>query len=157
MQQIFKEYTMSKRKNILEKTPNGRIIRTRDKDLQGGNDYEKEGSKGLYRGAVVVDSNSDDELAIVKLTTSSKGIPLPEYRNGKSKYRKYILTLDKNNNPIKITPAENKGTSKPRFEADKPKNDMPKKLVNKIKKDCIEDKINGKENRKRLHKLKKRK
>ena len=137
---------MSKRKNISEKTPNGRIIRTRDKDLQGGNDYEKEGSKGLYRGAVVVDSNSDDELAIVKLTTSSKGIPLPEYKNGKSKYRKYILT-----------PAENKGTSKPRFEADKPKNDMPKKLVNKIKKDCIEDKITGNENRKRLHKLKKRK
>lgn len=148
---------MSKNKNISEKIPNGRIIRTRDKDLQGGNGFEKEGSKGLYRGVVVVDSNSDDELAVVKLTTSSKGIPLPEYRNGKSKYRKYILTLDKDNNPIKITPAENKGTNKPRFEEDKPKNDMSKRLVNKIKRDCIEDKNAGKENRKRLHTMKKRK
>lgn len=147
---------MSKR-NISSKVPNGRILHTRDKDLQGGNGYEKKKSKGLYRMVVVVDSNSDDELAVVKLTTSEKGIELPEYKNGKSKYREYILTLDKDNNPIKITPKENKGTGKPRFEEDKPKNDMSKKLVKKIKKDCINNKTTGKENRNRLRKLKKRK
>lgn len=146
---------MSKR-NISSKVPNGRIIHTRDKDLHGGNGYEKKDSKGLYRMVVVVDSNSDDELAVVKLTTSEKGIALPEYKNGKSKYREYILTLDKNDNPIKITPKDKRSGS-PRFEEDKPKNDMPKKVVDKIKKDCINNEAMGKKNRDRLHKMKKRK
>lgn len=137
---------MPKKKNISSKIPNGRIIHTRDKDLHGGSGYEKPNTKGSYRMGVVVDSNSDDELAIVKLTTSPKGIPLPEYRNGKSKYRNYILTLDKDCNPIKITPIEERQQGKPRFEEGKPQNDMSKKDVNKIKKDCLNDKKHGNEN-----------
>ena len=35
---------MSKR-NISSKVPNGRVLHTRDKDLQGGNGYEKKNQK----------------------------------------------------------------------------------------------------------------
>lgn len=109
--------------------------------------------------AVVVDSNTKEEIALVKLTTSGKGTELPNYRDGKSRYRNYIYTKDRDGNPIKITPTTKayKKSGKPRFEADKPKKDMAKKDVNQIKKDCIDDPLTGTKNRKKLHELKGRK
>lgn len=146
-------------KNISSTTPNGRIVHTRDADLGGSHGYNKPGKRGAYRMGVIVDSNTKEEIALVKLTTSEKGTPLPGYKKGKSKYRNYVYTTDCNGNPIKITPTteEYRKSGKPRFEVDKPKNDMSVRDVNKIKKDCVNDPKTGKENRKRLHRLKGRK
>jgi hypothetical protein len=149
---------MSKNKNISKSAKNGTLIHTRDKHLGSSHGYDKKDKKGLYRMATIVDSNTKEEIAVVKLTTSEKGTALPNYKNGKSKYKNYIETVDSNGNPIRITPvtADYKKSQKPRFEADK-KNALSKQEVNKIKKDCINDPITGKENRKRLHNLKGRK
>jgi hypothetical protein len=137
-----------KRKNVSKKVPLGRILKTRDEYLEGGKGYQKPGYEngkgGNYRKTVVVDSNRKVELAVVKLTKSKKGTPLPKYKNGKSKYRSYIYTSDENDQPIK--------TGKKFIPAGK-KDNMSKKDVNKIKKDCVRHE----DNRDKLRKLKGRK
>lgn len=136
----------SKRKNVSQKIPNGRTLQTRDEFLEGQGDYRKPGyeNKGLYRKVVVVDSNRADELAVVKLTTSKQGTPLPDYQKGKSKYRPFIETKDNENKPIKI------GV---KFHSNKPTKDMSQKDVNQIKRDSIK----RKDNQDKLRKLKGRK
>ncbi|HKL94160.1 MAG TPA: hypothetical protein VJZ69_02625 [Clostridia bacterium] len=102
--------------------------------------YEN-GKGGNYRKSVVIDSNRSDELAIVKLTKSKKGTPLKEYKNGESTYRPFVYTADEDNNPIK--------TGKKFIPANK-KDNMSKKDVTKIKKECVQHE----ENRDKLRKLK---
>lgn len=66
--------TPPKRKNVSQKIPNGRTLQTRDEHFEGQKNYRKPGyeNKGDYRRVVVIDSNRDDELAVIKLTTSKK-------------------------------------------------------------------------------------
>ena len=124
-------------------------MQTRDEYFYGQGKFRKPGyeNKANYRKVVVVDSNREDELAVVKLTTSDKGILLPNYKKGKSKYRPYILTKDEKGQPIK---PGRKFVDNPSSE------DVSSTDVNIIKKDCISNKITGHENRNRLKKLKKR-
>ena len=86
-------------KNISKKVRNGLILQTRDEYFEGKGDYRKPGyeNKGNYRKAVVVDSNRNDELAVVKLTTK-KGYKL----NNKSRYRPYIEVKDDTHKAIKV-------------------------------------------------------
>lgn len=132
-------------KNISKNVPNGTIIHTRDEFFLGQSNYRKPGyeDKGLYRKTVVVDSNRMDELALVKLGTSS-GKTLTNYKNGKSKYKPIVLTRDSNNNPIKIGHY---------FVRKSRANDMSLHDVNKIKKDLFRGK-NKSSNRRRLRELK---
>lgn len=150
---------IGKKKNVSATIPNGRVIRTRDSYVGESHGYDKPKKKGLYRMAVIVDSNTREEIAIVKLTTSEKGTPLPDYKDGKSRYRNFIQTVDCNGDPIVITPAskEYRKSGKPRFEEASESRDLSKKDVNKIKRDCITDPKTGRENRSRLHKMKDRK
>lgn len=147
---IVKSATVKKslRKNVSLKTPNGRTIQTRDEYFEGQKNYRKLGyeKKGLYRKAVVVDSNRKDELAVVKLTTSKKGKSL-DYKEGKSKYRPFVLTKDDKGKPIKL------GS---KFVKNSPKADVSKKEVNKIKKDLFRGKSvkTSKDNRKKVRELK---
>ena len=133
-------------KNISKKVHNGQIVHTKDSYLYGSNGYNKPGKKGNYRMAVVVDSNKDDELALVKLTTSNKGKSLPNYKTGKSKYKNYIYTKDNENQAIKIS----------RKFIVKNNDIMDPKTANNIKRDCINDKKRGYFNNKLLKKLKQR-
>lgn len=147
-----------KNKNISKNVPNGRLLHTSDKYFYGSKGFSK--GKGLYRMAAVVDSNLNDELAIVKLTTSDKGKQLPNYQKGKSGYRNYIHTLDCDGNPIKLTPKDESyiRSGKPRFEEDKKRSkDLSLHDVNKIKIDCINDPKTGGSNRNKLKRLKGRK
>ena len=141
-----KVFKKPRRKNISQKIPNGRTLQTRDEFLEGQGKYRKPGyeNKGLYRKVVVVDSNRADELAVVKLTTSNQGTPLPDYQQGKSKYRPFIETKDNDNKPIKIGK---------KFHSNKPTKDMSQKDVNQIKRDSVV----RKDNRDKLRKLKGRK
>ena len=62
-------------KNISKKIPNGRTLKTSDKHLPGKNG----GKMKNKRRVVVVDSNKNDELAVVRITTQEQQI-LPLYQ-----------------------------------------------------------------------------
>ena len=136
-----------KSKNVSKTVKQGLIVHTRDEYFKGAKDYRKPGyekSAGNYRQAAVVDSNRKDQLALVKLTTSEKVIPL----NEKGGFRAYILTQDENGRPIKVSG---------KFIPDSKGKKLPKEQVNKIKKESLSDPKTGKENKKRLRRLKGRK
>ena len=140
-----------KRKNVSQKVPNGRVLQTRDEYLGKENkNYRKPNykDKGLYRGIVVVDSNREDELVVVKMTTSEKGIKIETYKNGKSKFKPFVEVTDENGNPIKVG----------KHYVPKPKkNDLPKAEVTKIKKTVFKTAKTAKENRKKARRVKGRK
>ena len=136
-----------KSKNVSKTVKQGLIVHTRDEYFRGAKDYRKPGyekSTGNYRQAAVVDSNRKDQLALVKLTTSEKAIPL----NEKGGFRAYILTQDENGRPIKVSG---------KFIPDSKGKKLPKEQVNKIKKESLSDPKTGKENKRRLRRLKGRK
>ena len=140
------------RKNVSQTIPNGRTLQTRDEYLEGAENYKKPGKEGAgnYRKLAIVDSNRKGELAVTKLTTSKKGTPLPNYKEGKSKYRPYIETKDDEGNPIKIGR---------KFIENSPSKDLSTHDVNLIKKHAIKETSRSlsKENRKKLRELKGRK
>ena len=132
-------------KNVSKNIPNGRTMQTRDEFFYGAQDYRKPGyeDKGLYRGAVVVDSNRDDELALIVLTTTGEDI----VGRQKSKYRPFIETLDDDGNPIKIGK---------KFKENKPKKDLSPKAVAEIKKLTFKNAGNATENKTKVRDMKKR-
>lgn len=91
---------MSKNKNRSKTIKNGTILQTRDEYLHGQQYYRKIGweTKGNYRKVTVIDSNRNDELAVVKLYSKS-GTALP---SGKSHYKPFVETLDDKNRRIRI-------------------------------------------------------
>lgn len=92
---------MSKNKNISKSIPNGTILQTRDEYLHNEGNYRKPGydNKGNYRKVAVVDSNCNDELAVVKLYSKSG----KSLKNTNSKYKPFVETLDDKNNRIKVS------------------------------------------------------
>ncbi len=145
------------KKNISKKVPNGRTLQTRDEFLSGGKGKENikpnhPDKHDLYRRVGVVDSNSKDELAVVKLGTKGRH-SLDNYLNGKSKYNAYIEIEDNKGNRIKIDGV--------RFVENNTRRDIGHEDVTKIKKDCLlNPKTNNqlkKENRAKLRQIKGRK
>ena len=137
------------RKNVSQTIPNGRTLQTRDEYLGEENkDFRKPGyeGKGLYRKITVVDSNRKDELVVIKLTTSEKGIQIETYKQGKSKFRPYVIVEDNNGNPIKITPGK--------FKENSASADVPKAEVAKMKKIAFKESRHRTENRQKARKLK---
>lgn len=136
-------------KNTSKKIPNGRTLQTRDEYFEGDGDYKKPGyeDKGLYRGAVVVDSNRDDELAVIVFTTSSKGVEVPGRK--KSKYRPFVETKDDDGEPIKIGK---------KFKENKPQKDLSRVAVTKMKTLAFKNAGDAsKENREKVREMKGRK
>ena len=135
---------MSRNKNISKKYPIGTRVQTRDNYLDKTNYFDKKHSnpKDLYRGTYVVDSNSNDELALVKLTTN-------QGKSSKGNTSEYIKLFDCNGNPIKIDNV--------RFKLSIKRN-LNKKDSSKLKKKVFKDSHNASLNRRMVHKyLKKRK
>ena len=137
------------KKNVSKNIPNGRTLQTRDENFFGQSNYNKPGyeSKGNYRKVVVIDSNDFDDLAVVKLTTSDKGIMLT-YSNGKSKFKPYVETLDDEGLPIRV------GI---KFRENSSKKDLSKADVTKIKKEVFTNSKTGKSNRNKVRRIKGRK
>lgn len=138
------------KKNVSQTIPNGRTLQTRDDFFENQGHYKKPGyeKKGLYRKVVVVDSNKDDELAVVKLTTSKRGRRIKDYKKGKSRYRPYVETKDDKGRPIKLSG---------KFVENPPSADIPPKSVAKIKKSTFKSEKQSIQNRKKVRALKKRK
>ena len=116
--------------------------------FEGDKNYRKPGyeNKGLYRSAVVVDSNRDGDLALIVLTKSEKGNNVKGKQ--KSKYRPFIETKDDDGNPIRFGE---------KFKENSSKKDLSKHAVAEIKKDTFKNAGTARENRKKVRVLKKRK
>lgn len=86
-----------KRKNISSRYSNGTFIQTRDEYLDKTNYFSPghENKNDFYRTVVIVDSNRDDELAIVPLTTHNRTRP-------KGTLSDYVYTKDSFGNFIKL-------------------------------------------------------
>ena len=87
---------MSKNKNISKKIPSGTIIQTRDEFIYGGvpKPKGKYANNNFYRQAVVIDTNKDDEIGIVKFV--SKGRHSVKINNLDKKYNAYLEIFDDN-------------------------------------------------------------
>lgn len=93
-------------KNISKRYPNGRTLKTQDRYLPTDKKGVSESLKSQRR-VVIIDSNSFDELAVVKLTTQNQPntTELPTYKNGngrKSYFKHFVEITDNDGNPIKV-------------------------------------------------------
>ena len=132
-----------KNRNVSKKIPNGTVLHTRDEYFLGSENYRKPGykNKGNYRKVGVVDSNRNDDLAVVKLT--SRGKPLP---GEKSTYKPFVETLDYDGKPIRIgSKFISRGTK------------ISAQAVSAIKKDYFKDSKTRKVNRRKVRDMKGRK
>lgn len=146
-------YKHSRRKNVSQKIKNGTTILTRDEFFEDHNNYRKEEYVNrpdvFYRSATVLDSNRNNELALVK--QQSNGKFSVKKKNGKvSYYNTYIKTKDDEGKPIKL------GT---KFKRANPKYDVSTQKANTMKKHCVKspNKKIAYENRILLKELKGRK
>ena len=145
--------TPPKRKNVSQKVKNGTAILTRDEFFEDNNNYRKDKYKDkpnvYYREATVVDSNRNDELAIIKHQSSGK-FSVKNKAKQKRTYNTYIKTKDDEGKPIKIGK---------KFKRANPKYDVTEKKANKMKKQSVKssNKQIAKDNRKALKILKGRK
>lgn len=132
---------MAKRKNISLKVRNGTILHTRDEYIYGSANYRKRGyeNKGNYRKVVVVDSNSRDQLAVVKLYSNS-GKALP---GTKSRYKPFVEVRDDDGKRIKVGSKFIRGGQK-----------LSKYHISLIKNDCFRTSSEKKKNRRKVRSLK---
>ena len=135
-----------KRKNVSQKVPNGTILQTRDEYFEGAGNYRKPGyqNKGNYRKAVVVDSNRNNELAVVKGTSKGKPLNNPQFLG----YKPFIHTIDDEGHPIQVN---SKFIINNSF--------LDSNAINEIKRDSLKNSSNSlrKQNRTKLRNLKGRK
>ena len=124
---------MGKKKNRSKTVKNGTILQTRDEYLHGQKNYRK---------VTVVDSNRNDELAVVKLYSKS-GAELP---SGKSNYKPFVETLDDDNRRIKIGKKFIPNGKR-----------LSKQDVAVIKKDCFTNPKYRHKNKKKVRRIKSRK
>lgn len=124
---------MSNNKNVSKLYKNGIKVQTRDNYLDKTNYYSPGHSnpKDLYRSTIVVDSNRNNELVLVPLTTHNKRVP-------RGSISDYIYVFDSNGNPIKL-PSD-------KFKIRKGKS-LSAKEVNVIKKKLFKTGVNASRNR----------
>ncbi len=140
-------------KNVSQKIVNGTIIMTRDEFLQDNNNYKKPKYKDkkniLYRETVTVDSNKNDELAVIKVQSGGK-LEVKNKKGQVEKYNPYIKTKDNEGKPIKIGE---------KFQVGDPKYNVSVKNANQMKKEAVKNKSHfiSSGNRKALKELKGRK
>jgi hypothetical protein len=136
-------------KNVSKRYPNGRTLKTSDIHLPHNN--ETTGDLKENRHVIVIDSNSNDELAVVKLTTQNQPntSPLPSYKMGnnkKSYYGHFVETKDNDDNAIKVDGVK--------FEENLWKYDLNKNEVGQIKDKVLKHTRQSSENKKKIKILK---
>lgn len=142
-----------KRKNVSQKVKNGTAILTRDEFFEDHNNYQKEKYKSnpnfYYREATVVDSNRNDELAIIKHQSSGK-FSVKKNNDKTAKYNTYIKIKDNEGKPIKIGA---------KFKRANPDYDVTEQKANRMKRKSVRssNKQINKDNRNALKSLKGRK
>ncbi len=135
--------TPPKRKNVSQTISNGTLIITNDKDLSGA-----DGNSTKIRMATVIDSNRDDEVAIVKYTTSKKHGRKFKNSNGFIAHGDRVITKTIEGKPITIDGR--------RFVIGSKNRSITQNQANEIKRRNLKESKYKKENRKYLKNLKKR-
>lgn len=132
------------KKNVSKTVFNGTILQTRDEYLHNEGSYRKKGyeKKGNYRKVAVIDSNKNDELAIVKLYSKSGD----ELEGTKSRYKPFVETLDDENKRVKISKKFIPNGQK-----------LSGKNIATIKKDCFNNPKYRYKNKKKVRRIKGRK
>ena len=87
------------------RVPIGRTLKTQDKYLPS--DRKKVQELKDRRWVVVIDKNTNEELAVVRLTTEKQpnSSPLPNYRHGNKKetrFKHFVETEDDEGNAIRV-------------------------------------------------------
>ena len=133
-----------------KKIPNGRTLKTKDEYLP----YDPKQVEELKnkRWVAVIDSNKDNELAIVRLTDENKPNTtlLPNYKKGNKKdtyFKHFVETTDNNGDPIKVI----KGG---KFQENDKRYDLKQNEIEKIRKKVLEHSTQCSENKKKLTDLK---
>lgn len=139
-------------KNISKKVPNGRTIKTKDKylpiDKKGKSTKPKD-----KRVVAVIDSNSADELAVVRLTTQIQPNtkPLPTYIKGnkkKTRFKNFVEVTDNEGNAIKLDGIK--------FIENGKEYDLSVSELKKIRDTVLKHSPQADENRKKISELKNR-
>jgi len=138
--------------NVSKRYPNGRTLETEDKYLpvKKGKSIKLKNN----RRVVIIDSNSLDEFAILRLTTQStpNTTLIATYNTGNKKdaYFKHIIEIkDFDGNPIKADGIK--------FIENPAKEDVSKSEVNKAQQKVYSHSKQAPENKKKLAELKSRK
>ena len=134
-----------KNKNVSKKVKNGTLVLTRDEFLIDNNNYKKtkhNSDNKLYRSTYVVDSNRDDELALIKIHSGGKKSILNKAKNIE-KYNAYVKTKDNEGRPIKLGK---------KFKRGNPKYDVTEQSANAMKKEAV---VNHKNKQDRTNNIKK--
>lgn len=113
--------------------PAGRTLQTRDEFLASGKGKrnikpDHPDKKDLYRRVGVIGSNSNGEVAVVKLSTKGRH-KLEDYLNGKSRYNAYIEIKDNKGRRIKVDGRK--------FLENSSERDLSANAVHQIKEDCL--------------------
>lgn len=152
-----KNKTRNVKENISKKVPIGRTLQTRDEFLASGKGKKNikpdhPSKRDLYRRVGVVDSNANDELAVIKLGTKGRHA-LKKYLNGKSSYNAFIEIEDNKNKPIKIDGIK--------FVENKPNRDISKQDIDEMLNNALHNNKTSKKlrytNKQNIKKLKTRK
>lgn len=125
------------------RVPLGRTLKTKDKYLDKTTTSEKE------RPVVVIETNDDDELAVVSLSTKngSHRTQLKDYLQGQSYFKHFIEIEDAEGNPIKVND---------KFKESSPKLDVSGKDVVKIRDKVFYHSAPSPENLKKIEKFRKK-
>lgn len=129
--------------------PVGRTLKTKDEYLPKKDSKVKELKS--KRTVVVIDKNTKEELAVVKLTTKStqNTTELEGYKKGNKKttyFGHFVETSDNEGKPIVVGD---------KFEQNHPKNDLSKEQVKQIQNKVFSHVKQAKDNNDKIHKLKK--
>ena len=132
-----------KRKNVSQTIPNGTFIITNDKYFS-----DTDGKSNKIRMATTVDSNRDNEIALVKYTKSNRHGRAFSNTKGFKRHGDKIFSADENGQAIKIDGVKFiKGSSR---------RNISTKQANEIKKRNLKQSMYKNENIKALRDLKKR-
>ena len=138
-------------KNVSKTIKNGAVIQTRDHYLYGSGGYVKPKYADvpdiMYRQGVVVDSNINDDLAIILIQSGGK-LKAKNKKGQTEKFGSHIKIRDDENQPIRIN---NK------FKRGKPQNDFSAKRAKRMKNKALKTKSKrlNKSNLKKILELKK--
>lgn len=133
---ITKVRTINTHRNVSKRVRLGSVVQTRDHYLYGSGGYVKpkyaDKPDIMYRQGVVVDSNINDDLAIIIIQSGGK-LKAKNKKGQTEKFGPYIKIRDDENQPIRINDKFKRGDPQNDFSAKRAKRMRNKALKTKNK------------------------
>lgn len=130
------------KKSAKGSVPLGRTLSTYDHYLDRNSKSKKK------RPVAVIERNKRNELAVVALSSrdGKHRTRLKNYQDGKSFFKHFVETCDNEGRPIKVGA---------KFRENRPRNDISKRDINRIRKKVFEDSAPSVQNKKIIEKFRK--